>query len=145
MEFRVSPGSPQDTDNPPILRERAGSQGTLLHPGGCSQDTGYRILHATRGYRIQDTSCYKAKIQQGCRTHRIQDAGLIILFTAWRPLQAGAGGLFQMGATVAGNPPAPRCGDSDQGIHVGEWMVPHCYGIDGSEKDVLFTKQLVSV
>ena len=26
-------------------------------------------------------------------------------------------------------PPAPRCGDSDQGIYVGEWMVPRCYGI----------------
>ena len=37
-------------------------------------------------------------------------------------------------------PPAPRCGDSDQGIYVGEWMVPRCYRIDYSEKGVLFTK-----
>ena len=58
------------------------------------QDTGYRILQATRGYRIQDTTCSTAKIQQGYRTHRIQDAGLILPFTAWWPLQAGAGGLL---------------------------------------------------
>ena len=42
------------------------------------------------------------------------------------------------------NPPAPRCGDSDQGIYVGEWMVPRCYGIDGSEKGILVTKKLAS-
>ena len=41
-------------------------------------------------------------------------------------------------------PPAPRCGDSDQGIYVGEWMVPRCYGIDDSEKGVLVTNKLVS-
>ena len=58
------------------------------------QDTGYRILQATRGYRIQDTTCSTAKIQQGYRTHRIQDAGLILFLTAWRPLQAGAGGFL---------------------------------------------------
>ena len=38
------------------------------------------------------------------------------------------------------NPPAPRCGDSDQGIYVGEWMLLRCYGIDNSEKGVLVTK-----
>ena len=27
------------------------------------QETGYRILHPTRGYRIQDTACSTAKIQ----------------------------------------------------------------------------------
>ena len=26
------------------------------------------------GYSIQDTTCYMAKFQEGCRTHRIQDA-----------------------------------------------------------------------
>ena len=31
-------------------------------------------------------------------------------------------------------PPAPRCGDSDQGIYVVEWMVPRCYGIKYFEK-----------
>ena len=30
-------------------------------------------------------------------------------------------------------PPVPRCGDSDRGIYLGEWMVPRCYGIDDSE------------
>ena len=38
-------------------------------------------------------------------------------------------------------PPAPRCRDSDQGGYVGEWMVLHCYGIDGSEKGLLITKK----
>ena len=42
-------------------------------------------------------------------------------------------------------PPAPRCGDSDQGGCVGEWMVPRCYGIEGFEKGLLITKKLVSV
>ena len=37
-------------------------------------------------------------------------------------------------------PPAPRCGDSDQGIYVGEWMVPRCYGIKYFEKGLLTTK-----
>ena len=40
-------------------------------------------------------------------------------------------------------PPAPRCGDSDQGGYVGEWMVPRCYGIDDSEKGLLITKRIV--
>ena len=39
---------------------------------------------------------------------------------------------------------APRCGDSDQGICVGEWMVSRCYIIDDSEKGLLVTKKLVS-
>ena len=38
------------------------------------------------------------------------------------------------------HPPAPRCGDSDQGIYVGEWMVPRCYGIEGFEKGLHTTK-----
>ena len=39
-------------------------------------------------------------------------------------------------------PPAPRCrGDSDLGGYVGEWMVPHCYGINSFEKGLLITKQ----
>ena len=51
---------------------------------------------------------------------------------------------LQLKKTCALYPPAPRCGDSDHGIYVGEWMVPRCYRIDGSEKGVLVTKQLVS-
>ena len=39
------------------------------------------------------------------------------------------------------DPPAPRCGDSDQGIYVGEWMVPRCYGIEGFEKGLLITEK----
>ena len=38
-------------------------------------------------------------------------------------------------------PHAPRCGDSDHGIYVGEWMVSHCYRIDYSEKGLLVTKR----
>ena len=38
-------------------------------------------------------------------------------------------------------PPAPRCGDSDQGGCVGEWMVPRSYGIHDSEKGLHITKQ----
>ena len=37
-------------------------------------------------------------------------------------------------------------GDSDQGIYVGEWMLPRCYGIDYSERGLLITnKNLVVV
>ena len=53
------------------------------------QDTGYRILHPTRGYRIPETPCSTAKVQQGYRTHRMQDAGLIKPSTAWRPHALG--------------------------------------------------------
>ena len=35
----------------------------------------------------------------------------------------------------------PRCGDSDQGGCVGEWMVPRCYGINNSEKGLHITKK----
>ena len=42
-------------------------------------------------------------------------------------------------------PPTPGCRDSDHGIYVGEWMVPRCYRIDGSEKPVLVTKNSLVV
>ena len=48
---------------------------------------------------------------------------------------------FRVSGSSGEYPPAPRCGDSDHGIYVGEWMVPRCYRIDGSEKGVLVTKK----
>ena len=39
------------------------------------------------------------------------------------------------------DPPAPMCRDIDQGIYVGEWMVPRCYGIDDSEKGLHITNK----
>ena len=50
----------------------------------------------------------------------------------------------ELACTKSYYPPAPRRGDSDHGIYMGEWMVPRCYRIDGSEKGVLVTQKLVS-
>ena len=46
---------------------------------------------------------------------------------------------------LAPGPPAPRCGDSDQGIYVGEWMVPRCYGNKYLKKGLLITKSVFGV
>ena len=46
---------------------------------------------------------------------------------------------------VSPDPPVPRCGDSDQGRYVGEWMVPRYYAIYDSEKGLLIKENSLVV
>ena len=64
MDSGTSPGGSQ------IKGTRSGDgkadpRATLQHPTDWREES---------GYSIQDTTCYMAKFQEGCRTHRIQDA-----------------------------------------------------------------------